>query len=256
MSEVVKARPPPIAWIAMYAAVCAATSLIPIFPYVGGGGYVPLGVPMAAIAPLILGPWGGTLAAFIGGLVGMFISPAAFPLGFIDVIITGTTPALFVGLSVNGNKRVCYVLFLLFFISQAVCINIIPYYVPGPAAGFPSPPQPIYFGLTLWYWLPWIIIFASPLGFKVLPAWARSEDRRKRSIGIFLTSLMGMMCWFIPWGWPYWYFYSYPVELTMTVLVTYTWWVPVMTVIVTVIATPILEGLRRSGLPKIDLAVY
>lgn len=256
MAEEVRLKVSPIAWIAIYAAICAATSFIPIFPYAGGGGYVPLAVPMSALAPLLIGPVGGIVAAFVGGLVGMFLSPAAYPLGIIDVIITGTTPAIFTSLAANGNKRSFYALFLVIFVSQAIVINVFPYYVPGPAAGFANPPQPLYFLLSAWYWLPWIVIYASPLGFKVFPSWARSEERRKATVGLFFVILMGLMCWIIPWWYPYWYFYSYPVELAITVFIMYTWWVPTISFITSVIALPIVEGLRRSGLPRIQYAVW
>jgi len=67
-----------IAWITLYGALCGVTGLIPIFPYVGGGGYVPLTTPLSAIAPLLLGPVGGVVAALVGGVIGMFIAPALY----------------------------------------------------------------------------------------------------------------------------------------------------------------------------------
>ncbi len=68
-----------VAWITLYGALCGVTSLIPVFPYVGGGGYVPLQTMFSAIAPVLLGPVGGIVAATVGGVIGMFIAPAAFP---------------------------------------------------------------------------------------------------------------------------------------------------------------------------------
>src|SRR4030066_1111074 len=69
-----------IAWVTLYGALLGVTGLVPIFPYVGGGGYVPLTTPLAAIAPLPMGPVGGVASALVGGLIGMFIAPAAYPL--------------------------------------------------------------------------------------------------------------------------------------------------------------------------------
>ena len=75
--EVVKERVTPsktklwgasIAWIVVYGALIGVTSLIPIFPYVGGGGFLPLCVVFEAMAPLILGP-AGIISAFIGGVI-------------------------------------------------------------------------------------------------------------------------------------------------------------------------------------------
>ena len=38
-----------IAWVTLYGALCGVFGLVPIFPYVGGGGYVPLTTPFCAI---------------------------------------------------------------------------------------------------------------------------------------------------------------------------------------------------------------
>jgi hypothetical protein len=34
-----------IAWVTLYGALCGVLGLVPIFPYVGGGGYLPLTTP-------------------------------------------------------------------------------------------------------------------------------------------------------------------------------------------------------------------
>jgi Zn-dependent protease len=60
-----------IAWVTLFGALLGVTGLVPIFPYVGGGGYVPLTTPLAAIAPLLLGPVGGVVSALVGGLIGI-----------------------------------------------------------------------------------------------------------------------------------------------------------------------------------------
>ena len=89
-----------IAFIAVYGAILGALALVPIFPYFGGGGFIPLSVIFTAIGPLVLGPIGGIIAAVIGGFIGMFVSPAMFPLGLLDVLLTGILPALFVALMI------------------------------------------------------------------------------------------------------------------------------------------------------------
>jgi hypothetical protein len=92
-----------IAWVTLFGALIGVTGLIPIFPYVGGGGYVPLATPFAAIAPLLLGPIGGIVAAIIGGVIGMFIAPAAYPLQLVDVVIGAAAPAILVALLMKNK---------------------------------------------------------------------------------------------------------------------------------------------------------
>jgi hypothetical protein len=91
----------PIAWIAVYGALIGVTSLVPVLPYAGGGGFWPLATPLAGIAPLILGPVGGIVAAVVGGIIGMFIAPPAYPLGIIDAVSVVVLPAIFVGLALT-----------------------------------------------------------------------------------------------------------------------------------------------------------
>lgn len=241
-----------VAWVAVYAGICAATSLIPLFPYVGGGGFLPLCVAFEALAPLILGP-AGIVSAFVGGVVGMFIAPVAYPLGLLDVILTGTLPAVFVTLTIRNDKF--WPLTIIAFLAMGVWINMFPYYWPGPELGFEIPPQPLYFGLSAWYWIPWLAIMASPLGIRYIPKWAMGKGR-KRYVAIFLAMLSGLTVWAIPWFLPYWYLFHYPVALAVAALVAYSWWFPVLSIIITIISVPIIEGLSRSGLPKVPMAIW
>jgi hypothetical protein len=240
-----------VAWIAVYAGICGATSLVPIFPYIGGGGFLPLCVVFEALAPLILGP-AGTVSSFIGGIVGMFICPAAYPLGLLDVILTGTLPAVFVTLTIRDDKL--WPLTIITFLAMGIWINLFPYYWPGAALGFETPPQPLYFALTAWYWIPWLAINAS-LGIRLIPKWARGSGA-KRYVGIYIALLSGLSIWWIPWCLPYWYMFHYPVALAVATCIAYSWWVPALSVVVTIICVPIVEGLRRSGLPKIPWAIW
>lgn len=249
-------RRAPVSWIALYSALLGATSIVPIFPYVGGGGYWPLSLPLAAIAPFILGLPAATLSAFIGGLIGWVLSPAAYPLGIVDVILTGTMPAIAVGLTMNANKMKYYVILMLLYISQAITINLVPYYVPGPAGGFDAAPQPLYFLLFLPTWLPWIVVLFTPIGFRMLPRLIREAVGAKRFIAMYFTVLIGMFLWWMPWEYPYWYVYKYPVTLTIATVSVYLIWIPVFCVIITIIAIPLIEGLKRSGLPKVAGAIW
>ncbi|MCS6964288.1 MAG: hypothetical protein NZM16_09605 [Thermoflexus sp.] len=243
-----------IAWIVLYGALCGVTALVPIFPYVGGGGYVPLQNVFSAMAPLLLGPLGGFVAAVLGGLIGMFIAPAAFPLQLVDVILTGALPALFVALVIHNDRWWKYA------VPLAVLVGIFgtlfPFYVPGPAAGFSYPPQPTQFLLAGYYWIIPLIVLATPLGRRLFPTWARSSDRRLRYLGIFFSYYIGMLLWFLPWSLPYWYVFKYEVALGIATYIGYTWWVPAFAAVTTIITIPLLEALSRSGLPRIPDALW
>lgn len=243
-----------IAWVTLYGALCGVTALVPIFPYVGGGGYVPLQTIFSAIAPLLLGPLAGITAAVIGGLIGMFIAPAAFPLQLVDVILTGALPALYVSVAIHNDR------WWKWGVPLAVLTGIFgflfPFYVPGAAAGFGQPPQPTQFLLSGYYWIIPLIVLVTPLGRRIFPAWARSTDRKSRYLGIFLCYLTGMLLWWLPWSLPYWYVFKYEVALGIATYIGYTWWVPVFAAVTAVITIPLLEALSRSGLPKIKDSLW
>ncbi|TFG04722.1 hypothetical protein EU538_12030 [Candidatus Thorarchaeota archaeon] len=242
-----------IAFIAVYGAINGALALVPIFPYVGGGGFLPLCVVFEAIGPLILGPIGGILAAVIGGVIGMFISPATYPLGPVDVLLTGILPALYVALIINADDNRYYILSLIAMIVTSVYGIIWPYIWPGVAGEVWS----IEFMLAgLIFWLPWLIIELTPIGKSKIPEWARMEDPKTRYLGVLLAVLMGLEFWFIPWGNVYWYIFDYSVALAIGTFIAYSWWVPTLSVITTIIAVAVVESLKRSGLPRIPRAIW
>jgi len=249
-----RARGPSVAWVTLFGALIGVTALVPIFPYVGGGGYVPLAVPFAAIAPFLLGPWGGVVASIIGGLIGMFIAPGGFPLGLLDVLLTTVLPAFFVALFANGERY--WALNTLCIGAVAVMTLVFPYYLPGAAAGFETPPQPLYWALSAYYWLPPLLVAATPLGSRLVPGWLRGQDRGRRYLGIFVTVLASLLVWWLPWTRPYWYLFKYPAALAIATFIGYTWWVPVLSLITAVITMPLVEALARTGLPKVERALW
>ena len=243
-----------IAWVTLFGALIGVTSLIPIFPYVGGGGYVPLATPFAAIAPLLLGPVGGIVAAIIGGVIGMFIAPAAYPLQLVDVIIGAAAPAILTALMIKDNRF--WKITVPLFIIVGIAGWLVPFYLPGAAGGFGRVPEPLYFILTGLYWIPSTIIAATPLGTRLIPQWAVSKDRRQRYGGIFLAILAAMFVWWIPWTRPYWYLFNYTPEVGVATSIGYSWWVPALSAITAVITIPIIEALERSGLPKVEGSIW
>ncbi|MDD5466385.1 MAG: hypothetical protein PHS96_01125 [Anaerolineales bacterium] len=243
-----------IAWVTLYGALCGVTSLVPIFPYIGGGGYVPLTTPLSAIAPLLLGPVGGVAAALVGGVIGMFIAPAAYPLQVVDIFLNAGLPAIFVALMLKNARwwKVTVPLFIVL----GILGWLVPFYVPGAAAGFGKVPEPLYFIMAAIYWLPSTIIAATPLGTRLMPEWVVSSNRVRRYGGVFLTVLAALFVWWLPWTRPYWYLFNFSAELGVATHLAYSWWVPTLSAITAVITIPIVEALERSGLPKIEGAIW
>jgi len=242
-----------IAFIAVYGAINGALALVPIFPYFGGGGFVPLSVVFTAIGPLILGPIGGIIAAIIGGIIGMFVSPAMFPLGLLDVLLTGIMPAVFTALFVNTNKIIGWILTVVALIVTGLMFIVFPYVwptIPGETATL------TFFATTFVFWLPWLIITLTPIGRKRIPEWCRGDDPKMQYLGVFLVVLMGFMAFYYWWAAPYWYIFTYPVALATGTNIGYTWWWPVLAILTSIIAIPIVEALKRSGLPRIPDAIW
>jgi len=243
-----------IAWVTLYGALCGVLGLVPIFPYIGGGGYVPLTTPFCAIAPFLLGPVGGIVAAIVGGVIGMFIAPAAYPMQLLDVLLNAVLPAALVALMLEDKRW--WKITVPLFIVIGVAGWLVPFYVPGAAAGFGKVPEPLYFIMAALYWLPSTIIAATPLGTRLIPKWVHSEKRPERYGGIFLAVLAAMFVWWLPWTRPYWYLFNFSAELGVATHIAYSWWVPALSAITAVITIPIVEALERSGLPKIEGAIW
>jgi len=240
----------PIAWVAVYGALIGVTSLIPILPYVGGGGFWPLATPLAGIAPLLLGPGGGIAAAIVGGIIGMFIAPPAYPLGIVDATLVVVLPSIFVALAFNMKK--CKWIFLGWQLLNTAAFFIALYFYPGVVGGWPPISTSSYFLSTLYYWLLPIIVLLSPLGTKYVYNWSRSAKPRQRTIGIFIGTWMAMNSWFIsPSYWLYWILFAYPSALLyLMAWGIYTWYMPLFAILMTLITVPITEALRRSGMAK------
>jgi hypothetical protein len=98
----------PISWIALFGALMGALSIVPMIFYPFGGGFASAGmIIFGPMAGLILGPWAGAIAGVIGGLIGMFISPGSYPLGFIDVLLSGAFLPIFWGLARGLSEILC-----------------------------------------------------------------------------------------------------------------------------------------------------
>jgi len=243
-----------VAWITLFGALIGVSALIPIFPYVGGGGYIPLTVLLACTAPMLLGPAGGVTAAVIGGFIGMFIAPGGFPLGVADVVLNSVLPATVVTLFINNDR---YWVWNIVLIVTAALMNLFfPYYIPGAAAGFETPPQPLFWLLSAYYWLPPLIVAITPLGRRLIPQWLRGEVRSRKYAALIISLTAGLLAWWIPWSHIYWYVFKFPAALGVATFIGYTWWVPVVALITAVISMALVEALGRTGMRRIQRALW
>jgi hypothetical protein len=102
----------PISWIALFGALMGALSIVPMIFYPFGGGFASAGmIIFGPMSGLVLGPWAGAVAGLVGGLIGMFISPGSYPLGLIDVFLSGVFLPIFWGLA-KPYYRILYSLYL------------------------------------------------------------------------------------------------------------------------------------------------
>jgi hypothetical protein len=242
-----------VAWVTLYGALCGVTALIPFFPYVGGGGYLPLLCAFTALAPIVLGPVGGIVAALIGSIVGMLIAPAAFPLQLLDAVLVGVLPAVFVAMLVNANNKTWLIAGVVSCIVLGLAGMFFPFWIPGASVGFAKPTNPtIYWLLMAIYWLLPLIVIISPIGRTLIPNWTRGTDRKFKYIGFLIGVITAFYLWFIPLCVPYWYMFNYSPAVATAAEVAYLWWLPALAAVVTIIAVPLVEALKRSGLPKIQ----
>ena len=76
----------------------------------------------------------------------MFISPGSYPLGLIDVMLSGMLLPVFWGLASRYYRKI-YIPFTLLWI---VYYFVTPFYLPGKAAGFDAVRQPMYTLSFIW----------------------------------------------------------------------------------------------------------
>jgi len=247
----------PIAWIAIYGAIIGVTSFVPLIPYIGGGGFLPLSISIAALSPLILGFGPGVVSALIGGIIGMFVSPASYPFGLVDVFFVALLPSVFCGFAFKGRSTGFRLAYITLMLISGVFAEIVPYYYPGPGGGFPtSPPQPLYFLLVSFFFLPWVLLYASPIGTRYIAAWIEGEDRRRQFLGGGLGILIGLMPWSIWMVTSAALILNYPPELAVAIWVFAIWSRAILTLISAIIFVPVVRLLERSGMPAPAGAVW
>ncbi|RLI30599.1 hypothetical protein DRO48_02980 [Candidatus Bathyarchaeota archaeon] len=244
----------PLSWIALSAAIIAATSLIPAFPYPEGGGFDALAAHLIPLFALILGPWAGWLAATIGGIIGMFICPPAYIMGFLTVVDNNMAAAYTMGAVAQDRWNWTKKLYIPFWISQIAITNIVPYYWPGPPKYSPVI-QPEYF-LSYLPWLIWFPIYLTPLGLKKVPEWLRSDNPKKLFMGVWLALAMQSGCWYYTWWWIYNVVFAYPCLVNLLQNVYYYSWIWYLkNTLLTPLYVAVIRALKRAGVEKVPGSV-
>jgi hypothetical protein len=163
----------PISWVALYAALVGATSLIPLIFYAEGGGYTALSSPLGLFAGLVLGPIPGFIATLAGSIIILMLNPAAMSVGPIGLVNPSIQP-LFAGLVVNKKW---YYATGAGIVAQIVGFQIVPWIFPGPIAGYATHDPVAMFMATWVYWggvVVGLITFPT-----IVPKWIMSNDPKK-----------------------------------------------------------------------------
>jgi hypothetical protein len=202
----------PLSWVALFGALIAVGSLVPVIVYPGGGGYSSLSnTVLFVLTGFVLGPWAGGIAGIIGGLIGMFIAPAAFPLGFVDVFLVAGLQAMLGGLIAMKWKKYMFVWWIINF----AILVIFPYRWPGPSQGFENPPEPAYLASLWWvvlgfvFWLAWAY---TPFG-----DWVKKGGKGYQQVlGLIVGTYAGLTAFYGPYGNTFYYVLKYPIERAIT----------------------------------------
>ena len=236
----------PISWIALFGALMGALSIVPMIFYPFGGGYASAGmVIFGPMAGLILGPWAGAVAGLIGGLIVMFVSPGSYPLGLIDVFLSGVFLPIFWGLA-KPHYRKIYIPWVILWI---VYYFLTPFYIPGQAAEFGAVRQPMY---TLSFiWGPLGLIFVILMQ-KRLVKWMKDVKAGKRLIGYILYMVGPCSAWLLPWIGVYFWALKYPPETAeLNNWVAWYFYILPISVATGVVAMLLIRALEKSGLRRV-----
>ena len=222
-----------LALTGVFAGLYAVFTVVPLFPILGGSGgaRITLASMAAPLIGLILGPFTGTLAVSIGGLLGWALQPQSGEFSFLS-FLPGAVSAFGAGLLFKRKRTLLLALYLGLFSILAFYPNV------GPMWLYP------YF---LWFQLIGLLVLASPLTSAAVDFAHGKTKPWKLSFGvgtIFLVSiLIGQVTgtlltelMYVP-NTGLWesLTFVYPVERGL------------MALIATIIGTPVVEAVRAYG---------
>ena len=237
----------PLSWVALFGALTGVGSLIPVLAYPTGGGYASLStIVLFPVTGLFLGPWAGLVAGLIGGIIGMFVAPGAFPMGPVDVALSGAMAAFVVGLLARRWRWIM----LAWWIFSILLVYFFPYRVPGQAQGFAPPPEPAYL-LSWWYvglgFLIWLVWAFGPLGtwiYRSRPVW-------KQIAGLVLGSYAGLTAHRPIYTLPYNFALKWPPQLTISSNLASMPLYAVAMVLLGLVGVGLFRALWRTGLRRV-----
>lgn len=169
--------PKSLALAAVFAAIYATLSFLPLFPLVGASDrFVQAGNILAPLIGLILGPWLGALAVAVGGLVGTFLPQTGSfgPLSFVPHLAA----TLCAGLLYTNNRWLCSIFYLLFLLASAF------YPLIGPAWLWPP---------FLWLHILALVFLFSPLQPKINDFLNRGKKTFRLVLGFGITSFLATL---------------------------------------------------------------
>jgi len=175
-----KLRSKDIALVSVFAALLVIISRLPGIPIVGGEGKIEFTIILTPIIGIVLGPWLGGLAAFIGNSIGWLIPKTTF-MGFL-YLPTGPVAAIVSGALARNGKIANWKL-------SAALIGILN------GLWYLTPPgQEVQESLLLIYpFLHWTAFILVILFRERVNAFFHSEIRQKITFGAVLCCFSGIM---------------------------------------------------------------
>lgn len=232
----------PLSWVALFGALIGALSIVPMVFYVFGGGYASAGmIVFGPLAGLVLGPWAGLVTGIIGGLIGMFIAPGSYPLGLVDVFLSGAFLPFFWGLAHPRYRKI----FVPLTVVMIIWMSIMPYNWPGPAGGFEKA-DAAYLLAFAWAHVGLIVYLIFQ---KRALAWIESSGTGRQLMGYLFYMFPPLTSWMMIWQNPYKIMLKFPLEIARWECIA-TWWayLPAMLVASSVVSWLVVRALKRSGL--------
>ena len=144
-------------------------------------------------------------------MIGLFIAPAAFPLGLVDVILVGGIQCLLGGLLAKKWKTYLFA----WWIFNLATVWIFPYRWPGHSQGFENP---VGFAYIASYW--WVILgFVLWLvyAYTNFGNWVSKGKKIYQQFAAFIVaSYVAITGMYGLYGQFYYYLLKYPIERTIT----------------------------------------
>ena len=217
-----------VAFVAVFGALQAVLSFIPLSFTIGVSGQITLGVVGGALIGVLLGPIVGGLAVLIGSFVGVLLNPAAAIFGFLTVL-----PPFFgaVGAGCVKIKRG-------YAAGAVILVSLLIFYA------HPFGRQALFY--------PWLHIIAMIVAFSPIALLAgRTFDSPRLTnltFGIVIASFVGVLTDHIVGSAIGIWYYNLSPEVWITIAFVYPVERLVALIIATVVAVPLYSSLKRSKL--------